>query len=32
MGVGKSGEKVDKNKLSVKFGEILFAENGKDFR
>ncbi len=29
MGVGKSGEQVDKNKISVKFGELLVCENGK---
>tara|TARA_A100001011_G_C14223569_1_gene805547 strand:- start:399 stop:1445 length:1047 start_codon:yes stop_codon:yes gene_type:complete len=29
MGIGKSGEQVDKNKLSVKFGELLVCENGK---
>ena len=28
MGIGKSGEKIDKNKLSIKFGEFLLAENG----
>ena len=28
MGLGKSGEKVDKNKISIKFGEFLLAENG----
>ena len=28
MGIGKSGEKVDKNKISIKFGEFLVAENG----
>ena len=28
MGIGKSGEKVDKNKISIKFGEFLLAENG----
>ena len=25
---GKSGEKVDKNKISIKFGEFLLADNG----
>ena len=29
MGIGKSGEQVDKNKISVKFGELLVCENGK---
>ena len=29
MGVGKSGEYVDKNKLSIKFGEFTVAEKGK---
>ncbi len=29
MGIGKSGEKVDKEKLVIKFGELLVAENGK---
>ena len=28
MGIGKSGEKVDKNKISIKFGDFLLAENG----
>ena len=28
MGIGKSGEKVDKNKISIKFGEFLLADNG----
>ncbi len=28
MGIGKSGEKVDKNKISIKFGEFLLSENG----
>ncbi len=28
MGVGKSGEKIDKNKISIKFGEFLVAEKG----
>ena len=28
MGIGKSGEKIDKNKISVKFGEFVLAENG----
>ena len=28
MGIGKSGEKIDKNKISVKFGEFILAENG----
>ena len=28
MGIGKSGEKIDKDKISIKFGEYLLAENG----
>ncbi len=28
MGIGKSGEKIDKNKISIKFGEFVLAENG----
>ena len=28
MGIGKSGEKVEKNKISIKFGEFLLSENG----
>jgi glutamate N-acetyltransferase/amino-acid N-acetyltransferase len=28
MGIGKSGEKVDKDKISIKFGEFILAENG----
>ncbi len=28
MGIGKSGEKIDKNKISIRFGEFLLAENG----
>ena len=28
MGIGKSGERVDKNKISIKFGEFLMSENG----
>ena len=28
MGIGKSGEKVDKNKISIKFGDFLVAEKG----
>ncbi len=28
MGIGKSGERVDKNKISIKFGEFLLSENG----
>ena len=28
MGVGKSGEKVDKSKISIKFGDFYLAENG----
>jgi glutamate N-acetyltransferase/amino-acid N-acetyltransferase len=29
MGIGKSGENVDKEKLIIKFGEFILAENGK---
>tara|TARA_B110000438_G_C15770558_1_gene631701 strand:- start:295 stop:1599 length:1305 start_codon:yes stop_codon:yes gene_type:complete len=29
MGIGKSGEKVDNDKLIIKFGEIVVAEKGK---
>ena len=29
MGIGKSGEQVDQEKLVIKFGELLVAENGK---
>jgi len=29
MGIGKSGEKVDINKLIIKFGDFVVAENGK---
>ncbi len=29
MGIGKSGENIDKNKLSIKFGEFVVAEEGK---
>ena len=29
MGVGKSGEIIDKNKLVIKLGELILAENGK---
>jgi len=28
MGVGKSGEPADRDKLSIWFGDILVAENG----
>jgi len=28
MGIGKSGEGVDKNKISIKFGEFLLSEGG----
>ncbi len=28
MGIGKSGEKIEKDKISIKFGEFLLAENG----
>jgi glutamate N-acetyltransferase / amino-acid N-acetyltransferase len=29
MGIGKSGEQIDQEKLVIKFGELLVAENGK---
>ncbi len=29
MGIGKSGEQVDKNKLSIKFGEFEVTDKGK---
>tara|TARA_B100001093_G_scaffold442440_1_gene444155 strand:- start:2280 stop:3584 length:1305 start_codon:yes stop_codon:yes gene_type:complete len=29
MGIGKSGEKIDQNKLIIKIGEFIVAENGK---
>ncbi len=29
MGIGKSGEKVDINKIEIKFGDLIVAENGK---
>ena len=28
MGIGKSGENIDKNKLTIKFGEYLVCEKG----
>ncbi|MDC1096245.1 bifunctional glutamate N-acetyltransferase/amino-acid acetyltransferase ArgJ [Pelagibacteraceae bacterium] len=28
MGIGKSGEKVDKEKIKIKFGDLIVAENG----
>ena len=28
MGIGKSGEKIDSQKLTIKFGELPVAENG----
>ncbi len=28
MGIGKSGEKIDKNKIAIKFGEFLLADMG----
>ena len=28
MGIGKSGENIDKNKLTIKFGELLVCEKG----
>ena len=29
MGIGKSGEKIDMQKLIIKFGDLPVAENGK---
>jgi len=29
MGIGKSGEKIDSNKIAIKFGDLMVAENGK---
>ena len=29
MGIGKSGEKIDKEKLIIKFGNLTVAEKGK---
>ena len=29
MGIGKSGENIDKGKLVIKFGEFIVAEKGK---
>ena len=29
MGIGKSGERIDNEKLIIKFGEFIVAENGK---
>ncbi len=29
MGIGKSGEKIDSNKIEIKFGDLMVAENGK---
>jgi len=29
MGIGKSGEKIDSNKIIIKLGEFVVAENGK---
>ena len=28
MAVGKSGQKADRDRLSIRFGDILVAENG----
>ena len=28
MGIGKSGEKIDKNKITIKYGEFIVAQNG----
>ena len=32
MGVGKSGEKIDKDKFSIKFGDFIVAEKWKNFK
>ena len=29
MGIGKSGEYVDRDKLEIKFGDFIVAEKGK---
>ena len=29
MGLGKSGERIDKEKIIIKFGDLIVAENGK---
>ena len=29
MGIGKSGEKIDPKKITIKIGEFIVAENGK---
>jgi len=29
MGIGKSGEKIDKDKLVIKIGDFIVAESGK---
>ena len=28
MGIGKSGEKIDKNKITIKYGDFVVAKNG----
>ena len=28
MGIGKSGEKIDKNKITIKYGDFIVAKNG----
>ncbi len=28
MGIGKSGEKIDKNKITIKYGEFIVAQDG----
>ena len=28
MGIGKSGEKIDKNKITIKYGDFIVAQNG----
>ena len=30
MGIGKSTEKIDKDKISIKFGDFTVAENGSE--
>ena len=30
MGIGKSTEKIDKDKISIKFGDFIVAENGSE--
>ena len=28
MGIGKSGEKIDKDKITIKYGEFIVAQDG----